>query len=137
MVDKATSCGLFNWRPQWIQKFANHKVYMALFVIIGIVQSMAFSYLTVVLSTIEKRFGLKSKEATWIYSGNEISQICFIFFLPFVGRVKRRPLFMGLSIMLSAIGLLIIAFPHFTGEQTLTDQKVSKIWQSFLIGNMI
>ena len=118
MVEKSTSCGLFNWRPQWAQKFANQKVYLALFVIIGIVQSMAFSYLTVVLSTIEKRFGLKSKEATWIYSGNEISQIFFIFFLPFVGRVKRRPLFMGLSIMLSALGLLIIAIPHFTGEQT-------------------
>ena len=93
-------------------------MYLALFSVIGIVQSMAFSYLTVVLSTIEKRFGLKSKEATWLYSGNEISQICFIFFLPFVGRVKRRPLFMGLSIMLSALGLVIIALVNFTGEQT-------------------
>ena len=118
MVDKGTSCGLFNWRPEWVQRFANQKVYMALFVIIGVVQSMAFSYLTVVLSTIEKRFGLKSKEATWIYSGNEISQIFFILFLPFVGKVKRRPLFMGLSIMLSSLGLFIIAIPHFTGEQT-------------------
>ena len=108
MTDKSTSCGLFNYRPKWAQRFANQKVYMLLFVVIGIVQSMAFSYLTVVLSTIEKRFGLKSKEATWIYSGNEISQVAFIFALPFVGRVQRRPLFMGLSIMLSALGLLII-----------------------------
>jgi hypothetical protein len=28
-------------------------------------QGMTFSYLTVVLSTIERRFGLKSKEAAW------------------------------------------------------------------------
>ena len=127
-IDKSTTCGLFNWRPQWAQKFANQRVYLILFTIIGVIQSMTFSYLTSVLSTIEKRFGLKSKEATWLYSGNEISQICFIFFLPFVGRVKRRSLFVGLSIMLSAFGLLIIAFPHFTGEQTyLTDinQQVS------------
>jgi MFS family permease len=117
-MDKGTSCGLFNWRPEWAQKLASQKVYLALFFVIGVVQSMSFSYLTVVLSTIEKRFGLKSREATWIYSGNEISQIFFILFLPFVGRVKKRPLFMGVSIMLSAIGLLIIAFPHFTGEQT-------------------
>ena len=118
MVDKSTTCGLFGWRPQWAQRFADRRIYMLLFSIIGIVQSMAFSYLTVVLSTIEKRFGLKSKEATWIYSGNEISQIFFILFLPFVGRVQRRPLFMGLSIMLSAVGLLIITLPHFTGEKT-------------------
>ena len=90
MIEKSTSCGLFNWRPQWAQRFANQKVYICLFSLVGIVQSMTFSYLTAVLSTIEKRFGLKSKEATWIYSGNEISQIFFIFFLPFVGRVKKR-----------------------------------------------
>ena len=118
MVDKSTTCGIFEWRPQWAQKFADRRIYMLLFSIVGIVQSMAFSYLIVVLSTIEKRFGLKSKEATWIYSGNEISQIFFILFLPFVGRVQRRPLFMGLSIMLSAVGLLIITLPHFTGEKT-------------------
>ena len=118
MTDHSTTCGLFGWRPKWIQKFANRKVYMLLFFILGMIQSTAFSYLTAVLSTIEKRFGLKSKEATWIYSGNEISQIFFIFFLPFVGRVQRRPLFMGLSIMLSSIGLLIIALPHFFGDQS-------------------
>ena len=127
MIDKSTSCGLFNWRPEWAQRFANKRVYLFIFVIIGVIQSMTFSYLTAVLSTIEKRFGLKSKEATWIYSGNEISQICFIFFLPFVGRVKRRPLLMGLSIMLSAVGLLIVAFPHFTGEQTYLSDINEKV----------
>ena len=118
MKDRSVTCGLFGWRPDWIQRFNNRKIYLFIFFIIGVIQSMTFSYLTVVLSTIEKRFGLKSKEATWIYSGNEISQIFFIFFLPFVGRVQRRPLFMGLSIMLSAVGLFIIALPHFFGEQT-------------------
>ena len=34
------------------------------------------SYLTAVLSNIERRFGLQSKEVAWIYSGNEISQGC-------------------------------------------------------------
>lgn len=116
-VDKGTSCGLFSYRPQWAQRFATQKVYLFVYTLVGIAQSMTFSYLTVVLSTIEKRFGLKSKEATWIYSGNEISQIFFILFLPFVGRVRKRPLFMGLSILLSAFGLLIVAIPHFTGEQ--------------------
>ena len=133
MVDKTTTCGIFEWRPQWAQKFADRRIYMFLFSIIGIVQSMAFSYLTVVLSTIEKRFGLKSKEATWIYSGNEISQIFFILFLPFVGRVQRRPLFMGLSIMLSAVGLLIITLPHFTGEKTYLQVNGAQVKIDFTV----
>ncbi len=50
----------------------------------------------------------------YIYSGNEISQICFVVFLPLVGRVKRRPLFMGMALCLSAFGLLLMALPFFT-----------------------
>ena len=74
-ADRSVTCGLFGWRPQWLQRFRSKKLYLFLYSVVGIVQGMMFSYLTVVLSTIEKRFGLKSKEAAWIYSGNEISQV--------------------------------------------------------------
>ncbi len=77
---------------------------------------MTFSYVTVVLSTVERRFGIGSKEAAWIYSGNEFSQIFFVVFLPIVGRVKRRPLFMGAALALSAVGLFMMAAPHFVGR---------------------
>ena len=76
-------------------------------------QAIILSYLTVVLSTIEKQFGLKSKEAAWVYSGNEIAQVCFVFFLPFVGIIKRRPLFIGMAAMVSVTGMFLIAVPHF------------------------
>ena len=114
-MDKATSCGLFNFRPRWLQRFSSAPgYYVGLHFIAGVLQSIVFTYLSSVLSTIEKRFGLKSKEAAWLYSGNEIAQVCFIFFLPFVGRVKKRPLFVGLSILVAAIGCFIMALPHFT-----------------------
>ena len=48
------------------------------------------------MGAVEKHFGLKSKEAAWIYSGNEISQICFIVFVPVVGRIVKKPLAMSL-----------------------------------------
>ena len=40
--------------------------------IIGIIQGMGFNYLSSVLSTIEKQFGIKSEETAWVFSGNEI-----------------------------------------------------------------
>ena len=52
-------CGLFNWRPLSLQRFLTYKYYVLVYIIISIAQSMVFSYLTVVLSTIEKQFGLK------------------------------------------------------------------------------
>jgi hypothetical protein len=89
---------------------------MLLYMILSGTQTIILSYLTVVLSTVEKEFGLQSKEAAWVYSGNEISQILFIVFLPFVGRAKRRPLLIGIAGVVSAIGMLLIAVPHFAGR---------------------
>ena len=58
-TDDPTTCGLFSWRPHSLQRFVSHKYYVLVYVIISISQSIVFSYLTVVLSTIEKQFGLK------------------------------------------------------------------------------
>ena len=51
---------------------------------------MSYTYLSSVLTTIEKQFGIKSQEAAWIFSGNEISQIAFIFVIPFLTRYNHE-----------------------------------------------
>ena len=110
------SCGLFTWRPNWLQRFVSYKYFIVVYLLLGVSQSMIFGYLSVVLSTIEKQFGVKSAEIAWVYSGNEISQICFIVFLPFVGRVKKRPLIMGLASVISACGMFLIILPYIVGR---------------------
>ena len=124
-----TSCGLFSWRPLWLQRLLSYKVFLLLYVLIGISQSMTFSYLTVVLSTIEKQFGVNSAEIAWIYSGNEISQICFIVFLPFVGRAKKRPLLMGLASVASGCGMFLISMPYLSGrgQKVINDTGIVSI----------
>ncbi len=57
--DVTTTCGLFGWRPRWLQRFVTPKAFIALLSIIGLLGTIIFSYLTVVLSTIERRFGLQ------------------------------------------------------------------------------
>ena len=121
------ACGLFSWRPAWLQKFLSHKLFLLVFTLLGVSQSMIFSYLTVVLSTIEKQFGVKSAEIAWVYSGNEISQICFILFLPFVGRAKKRPLLMGLASMISGCGMILIAMPYLAGRGQDVLQRAGRI----------
>ena len=110
------SCGLFTWRPKWLQRFVSYKYFIIVYLLLGVSQSMIFGYLSVVLSTIEKQFGVKSAEIAWVYSGNEISQICFIVFLPFVGRVKKRPLIMGIASVISACGMFLIILPYVVGR---------------------
>ena len=82
---------------------------------------MGFSYLSAVLSTIEKQFGIRSKETAWVFSGNEVSQICFIFALPFLSKVHRRSLWTAVAMMLTAFGLFLCASPFFAKDKSLYD----------------
>jgi len=115
--DLTTTCGLGSWRPSWLQRFATPQAYIVVFAIAGFFGPMVSSYLNAVLSNIERRFGLQSKEVAWIYSGNEISQIALVFFLPLIGKVKKRPLWLGVSNCVAAVGILIIALPHFISKK--------------------
>ena len=53
------------------------------------------------------------QETAWVFSGNEISQICFIFALPFLSKIHRRTLWTSVAMMCAALGLFLCASPFF------------------------
>ena len=55
-------------------------------------------------------------------AGNEISQILFIFAMPLVVKVKKRPFWTSLGLLCSALGLFLMAIPHWikTKEEVIT-----------------
>ena len=107
-------CGLGGWRPECLQRLASKKVYMFIYGSLGIIQGMFFSYLSATLATIERQFGIKSKEAAYLMSGNEFSQILFVFVMPMLVKVKKRPLWTALGLWCSAIGCFLMAVPHWS-----------------------
>ena len=114
--EKETLCGLWEWRPKWLQRLASKKVYLTIYSLLGVIQGMMYTYLSAVLSNIEKQFGIKSKESAYLMSGNEISQILFLFVMPFMIKVKRRPLWTAVGLACSGIGCIIICLPHFISD---------------------
>ena len=46
------------------------------------------------------------------------SQILFIFALPFLGLIKKRPLWTSVSMIMTAIGLLICTIPFFSKDSS-------------------
>ena len=97
------------------------QVYAGVYSVLGIVQGMGFSYLSSVLSTIEKQFGIKSKETAWVFSGNEISQIFFIFALPFLGMIRKRALWTSIAMLWTSLGLFLCASPFLVKDKSLYD----------------
>ena len=82
---------------------------MLLYSVLGAVQGMAYTYLSSVLTTIERQFGIKSQEAAWIFSGNEVSQIAFIFVLPFLTRLQKRIMWTSVALIVSAVSKATIS----------------------------
>ena len=115
--EKEELCGFGDCRPSFLQKFASKKPYMIIYGCIGIVQSMMGTYLGSMISTIERRFGIKSKESAYLLSGNEIFQILFLFMMPFIIKVKRRPLWMALSLFCTGIGCILMGVPYLISEE--------------------
>jgi len=113
MASRETQCGLGPWRPKFLQFFASKKVYMFFYGVIGIIKGMQYTYLSAMLSTLERKFGIKSKETAYLMSGNEIAQILFLFFLPLTVKVKKRPFWCGIGMVFTALGLYMMALPHF------------------------
>lgn len=58
---KLKYCGLFGLYPKWLQKYANSKIFIVVYGFLGLVQAMAFIYMTVTLTTLEKRFKIPSQ----------------------------------------------------------------------------
>lgn len=62
-----TNCGLFGIYPKWLQKRATPHTFILVYGFLGLVQAMAFVYMLVTLTTLEKRFKIPSQTTgKWI-----------------------------------------------------------------------
>lgn len=103
-----TRCGL-----PFLQKLATKESYVLVHCLVGTTMGMFFTYVVAVLSTIEKRFKLKSRETGIILAGNDISQVLLAIFLSYYGNFGHRPRWLGVGAMFTAISCFTAALPHF------------------------
>lgn len=73
---------------------------------------MAFIYIIVTLTTLEKRFKIPSRTTGLILSGNEISEILSLI-LTYYGGSSHRPRWIAVGVGLSAVSCVVFALPHF------------------------
>lgn len=107
-----TRCGLGSFSPRWLQVLASKEAYLAVYCMIALVQGMFFSYMVAVLSTLEKRFKLTSKQTGTILSGNDISQIILAMILGYFGNYGHRPRWVGVGVLCAGVSCFLAALPH-------------------------
>ena len=86
-------------------------------------------YLFGVIRTMERRFGLDSRESGVILIADDVVQICVITFTGHFGKRVSKPRIIGLLAISFAVGAMTLALPHFLygaqAQSTILAQNVS------------
>nr|CAB3266361.1 solute carrier organic anion transporter family member 5A1 [Phallusia mammillata] len=111
---KNVLCGLPFCTPDFLQRFATPKWFLATISFFVLVQSMLVSGITSsVITTIEERYGLRSAESGLVVSSFDIGSLVVVVFISYFGGKGHRARWVGIGSIAVAIGSLLFAFPQF------------------------
>lgn len=106
-------CGIGRFKPKWLQRFADPKVYLVLFCIIGVIEGAYFTYFVGVLSTLEKRYAFESKISGIILIADNISAAVLSLLVGYFGGKGHKPRLIAFGMILVCISSFLSALPYF------------------------
>lgn len=105
--------GISCFKPAWLQRFANPKVYLVIFCMIGVLQGAYFTYFIGVLSTLEKRYAFESKISGIILIADNISGAVISILVGFYARKGHKPQMMAFGMIFVSISCFISSLPYY------------------------
>ncbi|CAH2049868.1 unnamed protein product, partial [Iphiclides podalirius] len=114
--DHTLRCGWGLFRPAWLQRFRTAKWALFWLCWAGAIQGMVVNgFVNVVITTIEKRFGLRSMQTGVIAGGYDMASfVCLAPVTYLGGRMgSSKPRWLGWGVLLMGAGSLLFALPHF------------------------
>ncbi|XP_017835385.1 solute carrier organic anion transporter family member 74D [Drosophila busckii] len=111
-VEEAHECGFWFLRGPQLQRFATENVYVVVYGIAGCLITMAYSYFTGTITTLEKRYKIPSQVSAVITIGNDISTTFTSAFLGYYAGRGHRPRWISLGLVIIACFCLLMTVPH-------------------------
>ncbi|XP_075037478.1 solute carrier organic anion transporter family member 4C1-like [Mixophyes fleayi] len=112
---KEGPCGWGSFTPRFLQCCNNPKGYLVIYSFLAVMQGTAVNGLVnVVISTIEKRYDLKSSLTGIVAASYDIAFCLLSLFVSFYGQRGHKPRWLAFSALMIGLGSLVFAIPHFT-----------------------
>lgn len=113
-LDAGGQCGWLYLRPRILQRFRTPPWVLFFLCWAGFLQGLIVNgFVNVVITTIERRFQLRSSESGLIASGYDIASFLLLAPISYFGGSRSKPLFVGLGCLVLGLGAFMFSMPHF------------------------
>ncbi|XP_066952882.1 solute carrier organic anion transporter family member 3A1 isoform X1 [Macrobrachium rosenbergii] len=114
----SNDCGLFSFRPAFLQRLANIKIFVFLLsILVTVQQALASGYLNSVITTIEKRYEIPSSLTGVISSMYEIGNVITVIFVSYLGSKRRIPVWIGVGCCVMGVGSILFVMPQLISDR--------------------
>lgn len=114
-TDLDQQCGWGALRPKAIQVFNTPRWLLFFLCVASFLQGMIINgFINTVVTSIERRFDLRSYQAGLIASSYDIAACVCLAFVSYFGGTGHKPHWLGWGVLIMAVGSLVFALPHFT-----------------------
>ncbi|KAF8778400.1 Solute carrier organic anion transporter like protein [Argiope bruennichi] len=118
-------CGWGNFRPFCLQNFRTPQWVLFWLCWAGALQGLIVNgFINVVITTIEKRYELKSTESGLIAGCYDIASFICLIPVSYLGGTRSKPFFLGSGLIILAFGSLVFSLPYFlAGPYTFSQEQ--------------
>ncbi|KAK2885765.1 hypothetical protein QQF64_020788 [Cirrhinus molitorella] len=114
-ADSENLCGWGALTPRCIQTFNTPRWVLFFLCVASFLQGMIINgFINTVITSIERRFDLRSYQAGLIASSYDIAACVCLTFVSYFGGTGHKPRWLGWGVLIMALGSLVFALPHFT-----------------------
>lgn len=106
-------CGVFDYRPRWMRRFARTGYFLVCFIVYGIFQGALKAYLNGCITTIEKKFALTGRTFSVILIADNVSSLFASLLIGHYSRKVSRPKLIAFAVWMSVLGCFLAALPYF------------------------
>lgn len=128
-------CGWLWFRPMYLQRFRTAKWALFWLCWAGAMQGMVVNgFVNVVITTIERRFGLRSSQTGLIAGGYDIASFFLLVPVSYLGGRSKasKPRYIGVGVLVLGIGSLLFASPHYIAGPYKSGQQTETVCQPTL-----